>query len=74
MNKTKKIKKLKKRLKTLESIITGSSITLVNSSNPNEKMIIKYEDDTFSTVNEITTTQVKPLESIDNLNRVTIKK
>ena len=57
MSKTKEIKKLKKRIKALESIITSNSITLVNSSNPNEKIIIKYENDNFSTLQQTTSTQ-----------------
>ena len=63
-----KIKTLEKRMEKLESILQPSSLTIVNSTNPNEKVIIQFDNNVFSTVHQITNTEVtsKSLDTFIN--------
>lgn len=68
MTKKMKIKTLKKRIKKLESIVQPSSLTIVNSSNPNEKVIFQFDNNVYSAVHQITNNEVtsKALDSFTN--------
>jgi hypothetical protein len=44
MSKKKKIKNLKKRLKSLELIINCNCLTITNSANENEKVTLSFVD------------------------------
>lgn len=70
MKNSKRISKLEKSVAELKEIITRSSLSLTNSTNPDEKIIIRYEDNVFQTVKETTNTTVveEDLTSISNLN------
>lgn len=58
MKNSKRISMLEKSVVELKEIITSSSLSLTNSTNPDEKIILRYEDGGFQTVKETTNTTV----------------
>lgn len=66
MSKLKGIKKLKKRVKSLEKIINSNCLTITNSANENEKVTLSFVDGIVK-YSKIVTSELTEIKEISEI-------